>query len=36
MIYSLQEPKRFYPAGQLACRCSGWSGTDGTGLAGLE
>ncbi len=35
-IYSLEEPKRFYPAGQLASPLLGTVGTDGTGLAGLE
>ena len=35
-ISSLQEPKRFYPAGQLAQPLLGAVGTDGDGLAGLE
>jgi cell division protein FtsI (penicillin-binding protein 3) len=35
-IYSLQEPKRFYPAGQLAQPLLGSVGTDGTGLGALE
>jgi cell division protein FtsI (penicillin-binding protein 3) len=35
-IYSLQEPKRFYPAGQLARPLVGLTGIDGTGLGGLE
>jgi cell division protein FtsI (penicillin-binding protein 3) len=35
-IYSLKEPKRFYPAGQLALPILGMVGTDGTGLGGLE
>ncbi len=35
-IYSLQEPKRFYPAGQLALPLLGTVGTDGGGLGGLE
>lgn len=35
-IYSLKEPKRFYPAGQLASPLLGMVGTDGTGLGGLE
>ena len=35
-IYSLQEPKRFYPAGQLASPLLGSVGTDGSGLGGLE
>lgn len=35
-IYSVPEPKRFYPAGQLARPLIGITGTDGTGLAGLE
>jgi cell division protein FtsI (penicillin-binding protein 3) len=35
-IYSLQEPKRFYPAGQLAQPLLGAVGTDGSGLGGLE
>jgi cell division protein FtsI (penicillin-binding protein 3) len=35
-IYSLSEPKRFYPAGQLASPLLGTVGIDGTGLSGLE
>jgi cell division protein FtsI (penicillin-binding protein 3) len=35
-IYSLREPKRFYPAGQLALPLLGTVGTDGGGLGGLE
>jgi cell division protein FtsI (penicillin-binding protein 3) len=35
-VYSLSEPKRFYPAGQLARPLLGSVGTDGTGLGGLE
>jgi cell division protein FtsI (penicillin-binding protein 3) len=35
-IYSLQEPKRFYPADQLGEPMLGSVGTDGGGLAGLE
>jgi cell division protein FtsI (penicillin-binding protein 3) len=35
-IYSLQEPKRFYPADQLAEPLLGSVGTDGGGLADLE
>ncbi|MCU4183691.1 penicillin-binding protein 2 [Acidiferrimicrobium sp. IK] len=35
-VYSMQEPKRFYPAGQLAQPIIGLVGTDGTGLGGLE
>lgn len=35
-VYSLTEPKRFYPAGQLAQPLLGEVGTDGTGLSGLE
>jgi cell division protein FtsI (penicillin-binding protein 3) len=35
-VYSLSEPKRFYPAGQLAQPLLGEVGTDGTGLSGLE
>jgi cell division protein FtsI (penicillin-binding protein 3) len=35
-IYTIQEPKRFYPAGQLASPLLGIVGTDGEGLAGLE
>jgi cell division protein FtsI (penicillin-binding protein 3) len=35
-IYSLQEPKAFYPGGQLAMPLLGQVGTDGIGLAGLE
>lgn len=35
-IYSLKEPKRFYPAGQLALPLLGTVGVDGSGLGGLE
>jgi cell division protein FtsI (penicillin-binding protein 3) len=35
-IYSLQEPKRFYPAGQLAQPLLGSVGTEGNGLGALE
>jgi cell division protein FtsI (penicillin-binding protein 3) len=35
-VYSLSEPKRFYPAGQLAAPLVGQVGIDGTGLSGLE
>lgn len=35
-VFSLQEPKRFYPAGQLASPLIGVVGTEGTGLSGLE
>ena len=35
-VYSLQEPKRFYPAGQLALPLLGTVGTNGNGLSGLE
>jgi cell division protein FtsI (penicillin-binding protein 3) len=35
-IASLQEPKRIYPAGQLASPLLGSVGTDDTGLGGLE
>jgi cell division protein FtsI (penicillin-binding protein 3) len=35
-VYSLTEPKRFYPAGQLASPLLGAVGTDGSGLSGLE
>ncbi len=35
-IYSLEEPKRFYPAGQLAQPLLGSVGTEGSGLGGLE
>lgn len=35
-IYSLQEPKRFYPSGQLAAPLLGSVGIDGNGLAALE
>jgi cell division protein FtsI (penicillin-binding protein 3) len=35
-IYSLKEPKRFYPAAQLALPLLGMVGTDNNGLAGLE
>lgn len=35
-VYTLQEPKRFNPAGQLALPLLGAVGTDGNGLSGLE
>ncbi len=35
-VYSLSEPKRFYPAGQLASPLLGQVGTADTGLSGLE
>jgi cell division protein FtsI (penicillin-binding protein 3) len=35
-IYTMQQPKRFYPAGQLAAPLLGIVGTDGAGLSGLE
>ena len=35
-VYSVSEPKRFYPAGQLASPLLGAVGIDGTGLSGLE
>ena len=35
-IYSLKEPKRFYPAGQLAAPLLGTVGTGGNPLGGLE
>jgi cell division protein FtsI (penicillin-binding protein 3) len=35
-IYTMQEPKRFYPAGQLASPLLGMVGIDGQGLSGLE
>ncbi len=35
-IYTMQEPKRFYPAGQLASPLVGAVGIDGQGLSGLE
>ena len=35
-IYSLKEPKRFYPADQLGQPILGSVGTDGAGLGGLE
>jgi cell division protein FtsI (penicillin-binding protein 3) len=35
-IYSLKEPKRFYPAGQLAQPLLGSVGTEGSGLSALE
>ncbi len=35
-IYTMQEPKRFDPAGQLAAPLVGIVGTDGQGLSGLE
>jgi cell division protein FtsI (penicillin-binding protein 3) len=35
-VYTMQEPKRFDPAGQLAAPLVGMVGTEGTGLSGLE
>jgi cell division protein FtsI (penicillin-binding protein 3) len=35
-IYTMQEPKRFDPAGQLGAPLVGVVGTDGQGLSGLE
>jgi cell division protein FtsI (penicillin-binding protein 3) len=35
-IYTMPEPKRFYPAGQLASAMIGAVGTDDQGLSGLE
>ena len=35
-VYTMQEPKRFDPAGQLAAPLVGVVGTDGVGLSGLE
>jgi cell division protein FtsI (penicillin-binding protein 3) len=35
-VYSLQEPKRFNPAGQLALPILGQVGAEGNGLSGLE
>lgn len=35
-VYSLSEPKRFYPAGQLAAPLLGSVGTEGNGLSALE
>ena len=36
-VYTMQEPKRFYPAGQLASPLSsGWWASTGQGLSGLE
>ena len=35
-VYTIQEPKRFYPTGQLAAPLLGIVGTDGDGLSGLE
>ncbi len=35
-VYSLSEPRRFYPAGSLAGPLIGQVGIDGTGLSGLE
>jgi cell division protein FtsI (penicillin-binding protein 3) len=35
-VFSLQEPKRFLPDGQLAAPLLGVVGTDNTGLSGLE
>lgn len=35
-VYSLQEPKRFHPSGQLAMPLLGTVGSNGNGLSGLE
>ena len=35
-VYTMQQPKRFDPAGHLAVPLVGMVGTDGTGLSGLE
>jgi cell division protein FtsI (penicillin-binding protein 3) len=35
-VYTMEEPKRFYPAGQLASPMLGMVGIDGQGLSGLE
>jgi cell division protein FtsI (penicillin-binding protein 3) len=35
-IYTMQQPKRFYPAGQLGVPLIGTVGIDGQGLSGLE
>jgi cell division protein FtsI (penicillin-binding protein 3) len=35
-VYTMAQPKRFYPAGQLATPLLGTVGTDGEGLSGLE
>jgi cell division protein FtsI (penicillin-binding protein 3) len=35
-VYTMQEPKQFDPAGQLAAPLIGMVGTDGAGLSGLE
>jgi cell division protein FtsI (penicillin-binding protein 3) len=35
-VSTVPEPKRFYPAGQLAAPLLGFVGADGQGLAGLE
>jgi len=35
-IYTMQQPKPFYPAGQLAAPLLGVVGADGQGLSGLE
>ena len=35
-VYTMQEPKQFDPAGQLAAPLIGVVGTDGAGLSGLE
>jgi len=35
-VYTMQQPKRFHPAGQLALPLLGEVGADGNGLSGLE
>jgi len=35
-VYTVSEPKRFYPKGRLASAVLGFVGTDDAGLAGLE
>jgi len=35
-IYTIKEPKRFYPGGMLACHVLGLTGIDNEGLEGIE
>jgi cell division protein FtsI/penicillin-binding protein 2 len=35
-VYSINEDKRFYPGGKLACHALGITGIDNTGLEGIE